>query len=124
MGNEAFIKIVNKIVKDKVFQYKGPLFVSAPIECKIDFKFKLLGDKILIFAGNPENYVSLDVTILNIEPEIFSGLIKSVEDNQYLIGKDMYAFKIKLEDYIQSILKNFGVEDSVVLSSIRYIKEK
>jgi hypothetical protein len=122
MSNQNFIKVVNRVIKDKTFQYKGPLLVGSSIEVTIDFKLKIAGDLTLYYIGEPKNHISLDVTVVNIEPKLFGGLIKTIENSQYEIAKDMYLLKIKIEDYVSSVLKVFGFQDPPVLTSIRYMK--
>jgi hypothetical protein len=96
MTNQNFIKVANRVIKDKVFQYKGPLIFDIPLEVTIEFKLKIVGDLTLISAGEPKNYISLDVTVVNISPKYFSSLIKTIENNQYEIGKNMWFFKIMI----------------------------
>lgn len=120
MTNQNFIKAANRVIKDKVFQYKGPLIFDIPLEVTIEFKLKIVGDLTLISAGEPKNHISLDVTVVNISPEYFSGLIKTIENNQYEIGKNMWFFKTKIEDYLSGVLKVFSIQDDPVLTSIRY----
>lgn len=120
MTNQNFIKVANRVIKDKIFQYKGPLLVGSSIEVTIDFKLKIAGDLTLYTVGEPKNHIGLDVTVVNIEPKIFGGLIKTIENNQYEIGRDLYYLKIKIEDYVSSVLKVFSIQDPPVLTSIRY----
>lgn len=121
MSNQNFIKVVNRVIKDKTFQYKGPVFNDS-FDITIDFKLKIVGDLTLLTIGEPKNHISLDVTVVNIEPKLFGGLIKTIENSHYEIAKDMYLLKIKIEGYVSSVLKVFGFEDSPVLTSIRYMK--
>lgn len=121
MDNENFIKIANRVIKDKTFRYTGRLYDEVPMEVEIDFKLKILGNLSLISVGQSKNFIGLDITILDIEPKFLKGMIKNIENNQYEIGRDMYHFKTKMEEYISSVLKIFGIQNPPVLTSIRYL---
>lgn len=122
MSNDVLYNTINRIISKKVFQYRGPLLIGSSIEVTIDFKLKIAGDLTLLTVGEPKNHISLDVTVVNIEPKLLGGLIKTIENSHYEISKDMYLLKIKIEDYVSSVLKVFSIQDQPVLTSIRYIK--
>jgi len=119
MDENKVYKAINSMIGDKVFQYEGPIMGGVSLEAVIDFKFKIVGDVKLLHMGQPTNYVGVNVTVLSITPPTFDGFIQNL-DNAFEIKDRMYYTATKLENEIWGILRYFSVEDTPVITSIRF----
>ena len=124
MDKNKFYKVINEIIGDRVFQYKGPILGGVDLEVVIDFKFKIVGDVEVYHMGQPKNYVGIDVSVLNITPPQFDGFIADIQDNRYEIADRMYYTASKLENSIWEVLKFFSLETTPVLTSIRFLGKR
>ena len=119
MDENKVYKAINSMIGDKVFQYEGPIMGGVSLEAVIDFKFKIVGDVKLLHMGQPTNYVGVNVTVLSITPPTLDGFIQNL-DNAFEIKDRMYYTATKLENEIWGILRYFSVEDTPVITSIRF----
>jgi hypothetical protein len=119
MDENKVYKVINSMIEDRVFQYEGPIMGGVNLEAVINFKFKIIGDVKLLHMGQRTNYVGVNVTVLSITPPQLDGFIQNL-DNSFEIKDRMYYTATKLENEIWGILRYFSVEDTPVITSIRF----
>lgn len=119
MEKKEFYDMINGMIGDKVFQYEGPIMGGVNLESVINFKFKIIGDVKLLHMGQPTNYVGINVSVLSITPPQFDDLIPNL-DNSFEIKDRMYYTATKLENEIWGVLRYFSVEDTPIITSIRF----
>jgi hypothetical protein len=119
MDKKEFYNMINRVIGDKVFQYEGPIMGGVSLDVVIDFKFKIVGDVKLLHMGEPKNHVSIDVTVLSITPPTLDGFIQNL-DNAFEIKDRMYFTATKIENYIWRVLQHFSIEDTPVITSIKF----
>ena len=111
--------MINGLIGDKVFQYEGPIMGGVNLDAVINFKFKIIGDVNLLHMGQPTNYVGINVSVLSITPPQLDDFIPSL-DNSFEIKDRMYYTATKLENEIWGVLRYFSIEDTPVITSIRF----
>ena len=119
MDKKEFYNMINRVIGDKVFQYEGPIMGGISLDVVIDFKFKIIGDVKLLHMGEPKNHVSIDVKVLSITPPTLDGFIQNL-DNAFEIKDRMYFTATKIENYIWRVLQHFSIEDTPVITSIKF----
>ena len=119
MDKKEFYNMINRVIGDKVFQYEGPIMGGISLDVVIDFKFKIVGDTKLLHMGEPKNHVSIDVKVLSITPPTLDGFIQNL-DNAFEIKDRMYFTATKIENYIWRVLQHFSIEDTPVITSIKF----
>lgn len=119
MDKKEIYDMINRLIGDKVFQYEGPIMGGINLEVVINFKFKIVGDVNLLHMGQPTNYVGINVSVLSITPPQFDDFIPDL-DNSFEIKDRLYYTATKLENEIWGVLKYFSVEDTPVITSIRF----
>ena len=123
MEKKQIYDVINSMIGDDVFQYEGPIMGGLNLEVVINFKFKIIGDVKLRRMGEPTNYVGINVSVLSITPPTLDGFIQNL-DNSFEIKDRMYFTATKLENRIWEVLRYFSIEDTPVLTSIRFTGER
>jgi len=111
--------MINGFIGDRVFQYEGPIMGGVNLDAVIEFKFKIIGDVKLRHMGEPTNYVGINLSVLSITPPQLDDFIPDL-DNSFEIKDRLYYTATKLENEIWGVLRYFSVEDTPVLTSIRF----
>lgn len=119
MNKKEFYNMVNRVISDKIFQYEGPIIGGVSLNGVIDFKFKIIGDIELLHMGQPKNYIGIDLSVLSITPPSLDAIIVDL-DNAFEIKDRMYFTATKIENYIWRVLQHFSIEDTPVLTSIKF----
>lgn len=120
MDRNQFYEMINRVIGDKVFQYKGPILHGVDLDITMDFKVKLIKDVELIHMGQPMNHAGIEISVLSIDPPQLDGLIQDIEDSHYKIHDTMYFFAKKMEDYVWSVLRHFSFNDTPALTTIKF----
>jgi len=119
MDKKVLYDMINGFIGDKVFQYEGPIMGGVNLDAVIEFKFKIVGDVNLLHMGQPTNYVGIDVSVLSITPPQLDDFIPDL-DGAFEIKDRMYYTASKIENEIWGVLRYFSVEDTPVITSIRF----
>jgi hypothetical protein len=119
MDKKVLYDMINGFIGDKVFQYEGPIMGGVNLDAVIEFKFKIIGDVKLRHMGEPTNYVGINLSVLSITPPQLDDFIPDL-DNSFEIKDRLYYTATKLENEIWGVLRYFSVEDTPVLTSIRF----
>jgi hypothetical protein len=61
--SEKNIDKINKVIKDMVFTYKGP--ISDYSKGEFEYQFQIVGQKPMISVGDWYNYLIVDILIIN-----------------------------------------------------------
>lgn len=90
--NEEKLIKVNKIIKDMIFEYNGP--ITLDFNSSFLYRFKIIGTKKMISVGDYYDYLKIDVKIVDgdknfsIYCNIFStSVLKSYVLNHSLINQ-------------------------------------
>jgi hypothetical protein len=119
MDKKELYDMINGLIGDKVFQYEGPIMGGVNLDAVIEFKFKIIGDVKLLHMGQPTNYVGINVSVLSITPPQLDDFIPNL-DNSFEVKDRMYYTATKLENEIWGVLRYFSIEDTPVITSIRF----
>ena len=119
MDKKVLYDMINGFIGDRVFQYEGPIMGGVNLDAVIEFKFKIIGDVKLRHMGEPTNYVGINLSVLSITPPQLDDFIPDL-DNSFEIKDRLYYTATKLENEIWGVLRYFSVEDTPVLTSIRF----
>jgi len=119
MDKKELYDMINGFIGDKVFQYEGPIMGGVNLDAVIEFKFKIIGDVKLRHMGEPKNYVGINLSVLSITPPQLDDFIPDL-DNSFEIKDRLYYTATKLENEIWGVLRYFSIEDTPVLTSIRF----
>jgi|LauGreDrversion4_2_1035121.scaffolds.fasta_scaffold276232_2 hypothetical protein len=123
-NNPNLYNIVNRVIKDKVFQYEGPFVSGAPdFKIKCSFKIELVGDVELLHMGEPRNHVGVKVYITEFTPHQFSDLLDKCDTRNKCWDRS-YHFTRELTQYIWRVLQHFSINDDPSIESIEYIGKK
>jgi hypothetical protein len=124
MLTEKQIEVTNKILSNKVFTYKGPMFSSNwdrqssndGVEIDFDYTIRLSGYKKMISVGEYWDYIKVDVIITKLNNDFLKRLNDSGVVDHVILNSDV---KYKLLEDITSILSIFtGTDKRVLLSSV------
>jgi hypothetical protein len=122
--NQNLYTIVNKVIKDKVFQYEGPFITGAPdFKIKCSFKIELVGDVELLHMGEPRNHVGVKVYITELVPHQFSDLLDNCDTRNKCWDRS-YHFTRELTYYIWRVLQHFSINEDISVESIEYVGKK
>ena len=124
MLSEKQIEITNKLLSNKVFSYKGPMFSSNwdhwssndGVQIDFDYTIRLSGYKKMISVGEYWDYIKVDVIITKLNNDFLKRLNDSGVVDPVILNSDV---KYKLLEDITSILSIFtGTDKRVLLSSV------
>ena len=109
------IEKINKVLKDKTFNYTGNLLHD--IDCDVDFKIELLGYRNMISVGTEYPYMRVKIIFTkfkdNISKLIF-GRMKEVGGNHaFNFMKSSLSMKYGLQNYLSSVLQFFDPENYI-----------
>jgi len=122
--NPNLYNIVNRVIKDKVFQYEGPFITGAPdFKIKCSFKIELVGDVELLHMGEPKNHVGVKVYITEFTPHQFSDLLDKWDTRNKCWDRS-YHFTRELTYYIWRVLQHFSINEDISVESIEYVGKK
>lgn len=122
--NQNLYSIVNKVIKDKVFQYEGPFVTGAPeFKIKCSFKIELVGDIQLLHMGQPRNHVGVKVYITEFIPHQFTDLLDNCDTRNKCWDRS-YHFTRELTQYIWRVLQHFSINDDPSIESIQYVGKR
>lgn len=122
--NDYKYNLFNKFLSDKVFVFEGPISPHVDgINFKAKFKVKLLGDKEMILIGNPRNYVSTELTILDVYPELLNDFFKKSE-NEHEMSRHFYYLTMGLKKQLLPYLLQFSIEDDPYFTKIKVEDKK
>ena len=129
--SEEKIKKINKVIKDMVFTYKGP--ISEYANGEFQYQFSIVGQKQMISVGDYYNYLIIDVVIIDGTPKttLFMKYLHYVlgdyktlnflsrdisEELQYFFGVEYVRVvyndgKIKVSEEYQQKIDNIGIEE-------------
>lgn len=113
--SEEKIKKINKVIKDMVFTYKGP--VSEYANGEFQYQISIVGQKHMISVGEYYNYLIIDVVIIDGTPKT-TLFIKYLP---YILGdyKTLNSLSREISEELQYF---FGVEYVRVVYSDGKIK--
>lgn len=122
--NDYKYNLFNKFLGDKVFEFEGPVspYVSG-IDFKAKFKVKLLGDKEMISVGDLRNYVSTELTILDVDPEPLFNFFKNTA-NEHEFNKHFYYLSMGFKKQLSPYLLQFSIEDEPYFTKIKIEDKK
>jgi hypothetical protein len=124
MLSEKQIEITNKLLSNKVFTYRGPMFSSNwdqlssndGVEIDFDYTISLSGYKQMITIGEYMHYLKVDVNIIKLKSDFIKRLNDGDAVKLMIMNSDV---KYKLLEEIKDILIIFaGTNVRVLLSSI------
>lgn len=109
------IEKINKVLKDKTFNYTGNLLHD--IDCDVDFKIELLGYRNMISVGTEYPYMRVKIIFTkfkdNISKLIF-GRMKEIGGNHaFNFMKSSLSIKYGLQNYLSSVLQFFDPENYI-----------
>jgi hypothetical protein len=113
--SEEKIKKINKVIKDMVFTYKGP--ISEYANGEFQYQFSIVGQKHMISVGDYYNYLIIDVVIID-------GTTKTtlfIKYLHYVLG-DYKTLNFLSRDISEELQYFFGVEHVRVVYSNGKIK--
>ena len=115
MLSESSIEKINKVLKDRTFNYTGNLLHD--IDCDVDFKIELLGYRNMISVGTEYPYMRVKIIFTkfkdNISKLIF-GRMKEVGGNHaFNFMKSSLSMKYGLQNYLSSVLQFFDPENYI-----------
>lgn len=115
MLSAASIEKINKVLKDRTFNYTGNLLHD--IDCDVDFKIELLGYRNMISVGTEYPYMIVKIIFTkfkdNISKLIF-GRMKEVGGNHaFNFMKSSLSMKYGLQNYLSSVLQFFDPENYI-----------
>jgi hypothetical protein len=115
MYNPEKLKKINKIIKDMVFDYYGP--IASGFESGFQYQFQIVGVRQMISVGEMYDFLEVEVTIIKgytnfsiyhqFFPEVLKEYILQVRLNQEISEELQYFFgstirvtilKVKLND--------------------------
>ncbi len=124
MLSEKQIEITNKLLSNKVFTYRGPMFSSNwdqlssndGVEIDFDYTISLSGYKQMITIGEYMHYLKVDVNIIKLKSDFIKRLNDGDAVKLVIMNSDV---KYKLLEEIKDILTIFaGTNVRVLLSNI------
>ena len=124
MLSEKQIEITNKLLSNKVFTYRGPMFSSNwdqlssndGVEIDFDYTISLSGYKQMITIGEYMHYLKVDVNIIKSKSDFIKRLNDGDAVKLVIMNSDV---KYKLLEEIKDILTIFaGTNVRVLLSNI------
>jgi hypothetical protein len=123
MLSESSIEKINKVLKDRTFNYTGNLLHD--IVCDIDFKIELLGYRNMIRVGTEYPYMRVKIIFTKFKDEISKlifGKMKNAGGNNVFsfITKNSLSMRRGLENYLSSVFQFFDPENytNVVIDDI------
>lgn len=116
MENEKLYNAVNKLLKSKIFNYKGK-FAYGTIEVDCDFKVQITKGFNVLHMGNPVHHIGVEVQILKLDPDIFVTLLNNLNTwNQ--IKDRLFYFSSALENEISEMFKFAGLDTPMITKII------
>ena len=122
MLSESSIEKINKVLKDRTFNYTGKLLHD--IDCDIDFKIEFLGYRNMIRVGTEYPHMRVKIIFTKFKDDISKlifGSMKEVGGNHaFNFMKTSLSMKYGLENYLSSVLQFFDPENytNVVIDEI------
>jgi len=123
MLSESSIEKINRVLKDRTFNYTGNLLHD--IVCDIDFKIELLGYRNMIRVGTEYPYMRVKIIFTKFKDEISKlifGKMKNAGGNNVFsfITKNSLSMRRGLENYLSSVFQFFDPENytNVVIDDI------
>ena len=116
IGNETY-DLINKLLKNKVYEYDGPLSVKEGIKLKFKYQLKIVGDISLKHMGEPMNHIGVEISIIDMEYPMFADLFKGFDTNdlyknRYNFEDRFYLLSNRLKNDIWKEFKFFSISDS------------
>jgi hypothetical protein len=113
--SEEKIKKINKVIKDMVFNYEGP--ISEYANGEFQYQFRIVGQKHMISVGEYYNYLIIDVVLID-------GSLKTTLFMKYLhyVLGDYKTLNFLSRDISEELQYFFGVEYIRVVYSNGKIK--
>jgi hypothetical protein len=122
LEKENLFNLANRFLNQKIFDFQGPIMFGVPIDIKIKYKVKIIGEIKLIVAGNEKNFVNVEVEILEISPSFLQDFFKTPKD-RYELERYYYYFSSNLKESIKNDLMFFNINQHVSIGKI-YMKEQ
>ena len=125
MLSDASIEKINKVLKDRTFNYTGNILHD--IDCDVDFKIELLGYRNMISVGTEYPYMRVKIIFTKFKDDISKlifGRMKEVGGNHaFNFMKTSLSMKYGLENYLSSVLQFFDPENytNVVIDEIEIL---
>ena len=113
--SEEKIKKINKVIKDMVFTYKGPVSEYSNVE--FQYQISIEGQKHMISVGEYYNYLIMDVVIIDGSPMT----TLSIKYLPYILG-DYKTLNYLSREISEELQYFFGVEYVRVVYSDGKIK--
>ena len=122
MLSDASIEKINKVLKDRTFNYTGNILHD--IDCDVDFKIELLGYRNMISVGIEYPYMRVKIIFTKFKDDISKlifGRMKEVGGNHaFNFMKTSLSMRYGLQNYLSSVLQFFDPENytNVVIDEI------
>jgi len=115
---ENLLKIVNKYFKDRVLKYNGPIIHGVEMNADIDFKVEVLKSKKMISVGEWYDYLSLKITIVEVNNDISRLILGLIPNLENFGEKELWYFKQHLGSYLYDTFKFFDTDVRITIDEL------